>query len=38
VGKSSRDDGYFLALTVELRGASYQVNVAKMPGTFKLNE
>jgi hypothetical protein len=38
VGKKSKDEGYFLAVTVEFRGASYLVNAAKIPGTFKVNE
>ena len=38
VAKLSKDEGHILALTVEFRGVSYQVNAAKLPGTLNVNK
>ena len=38
VAKRSRDKDHILAVTVEFRGASYQVNAAKFPGTLTVDK
>jgi hypothetical protein len=38
VGKQSKDAGKILLLTVEMKGASFQVNTAKMEGTLNIDK
>jgi len=38
LAKESREKGKILVMTIELKGNSFQVNVAKMPGTVSQNK
>jgi hypothetical protein len=38
LAKNSNDKGYILIVSIEFRGASYQLNMGKIPGTLTLKE